>query len=305
MNWFLYALAMPALSAVSNHIDKYLISKYFKGGGVGALMIFSSIIGLFLLPIIALFHPETITSFEPKYILIAFNGSIFVLAILPYFYALQRDEATIAVPLLQLAPVISYVLSYFVLGEVLTQIQILGGIIIIIGAILIALELKHKKGIRFKRDVFVLMSISSFLYALNLLLFKYFALKNSFWVTSFWEYVGFALLAFLLLIFVKPYRKEFMSILKRNRIAVLSLNAFNEIIYVIGKIAFNFASLLAPLTLVLLVNSLQPLFVFVYGIILTVAFPKISQEDISRRTLTQKVVAIAIMLVGTYLINQT
>ena len=34
MNWFLIALLPPALWSVTNHFDKYLLSKFFKGGGV-------------------------------------------------------------------------------------------------------------------------------------------------------------------------------------------------------------------------------------------------------------------------------
>jgi uncharacterized membrane protein len=98
MNWFLIALLPPALWSVTNHFDKYLLSRYFKGGGVGALMVFSSIIGVFLLPIIAFLHPEVL-QFNLINILIAINGFLYTLSVLPYFYALQKDEASICVPL--------------------------------------------------------------------------------------------------------------------------------------------------------------------------------------------------------------
>jgi len=73
MNWFLIALVPPALWAITNHFDKYLLSKYFKGGGVGALMVFSSIIGVCLLPVIYWLHPEVINSFDLRYLLISIN----------------------------------------------------------------------------------------------------------------------------------------------------------------------------------------------------------------------------------------
>lgn len=38
MNWFLIALIPPTVWAATHHFDKYLLSKYFKGGGVGALL---------------------------------------------------------------------------------------------------------------------------------------------------------------------------------------------------------------------------------------------------------------------------
>lgn len=302
MNWFFIALIPPALWSITNHLDKYLLGKYFKGGGVGALMVFSSLIGILLLPIIAFLHPEVL-AFSQVSILIAVNGFLYILAVLPYFYALQKDEASIAVPLFQLIPVFSYVLAYFVLGETLTNNQLMGGLLIVLGAIGMTLDLSDGKKIKFKKEVFWLMMLSSLIFALNFLFFKFFAIQSDFWFTSFWEYVGFAIFAFLLMVFVKPYRKEFITVMKKNRVAVLTLNGANEVINIIAKVSFNFASLLTPITITWIVNGFQPLFVFSYGVILTLFFPHISKESMLKRHLAQKLIAIAIMFAGTYLLN--
>lgn len=302
MNWFLIALIPPALWSATNHIDKYLVSKFFKGAGVGALMVFSSLIGLFLLPFIAFFHPEVL-SFSSINILIAINGFLYILAVLPYFYALQKDEASICVPLFQFVPVFSYVLAYFILGETLNNNQLLGGMLIVLGAIGISLDLSDGKKVKFKKEIFGLMILSSFIFALNFLFFKYFAVQSSFWFTSFWEYVEFATFAFLLMIFVKSYREQFIKVMKTNRIVVLSINGINEIINIIAKVSFNYASLLTPITITWVVNGFQPFFVFVYGVILTLLFPEIAKEDIRRKFLFQKILAIMVMFVGTYFLK--
>ncbi len=304
MSWFLIALLPPIFWSITNHIDKYLVSKYFKGGGVGALMIFSSIIGIFLLPLIAISHPEVISTFDPKYILISLNGFVYLLAILPYFYALQKDDASTAVPLFQLIPVYSFFLSYLILKETLSNYQIIGGLITILGAILISLDLSTHKKIKFKKDVFLLMALSSLLYSLNFLIFKLFALDNSFWVTSFWEYIGFATFSVLILVFIKPYRLEFTRVLKENKLSVLAINGINELINIIAKVSFNIASLLAPVTLVWIVDGLQPIFIFIFGVILTLFFPKLSQENLSKKILFQKTLAISIIFIGTFLVNR-
>ena len=304
MDWFLIALLPPALWSITNHFDKYLLSKYFKGGGVGALMVFSSIIGVCLLPLIAFLHPEVLR-FSPNNILITLNGFLYILAILPYFYALQKDEASICVPLFQLIPVFSFVLSYFLLRETLNNNQMAGGILIVVGAIGITLDLTEHKKIKFKKEVFWLMMLSSFIFSLNFIFFKRFAIESDFWFTSFWEYVGFAVFASLLMIFIKSYRAEFFNVLKTNRATVLGLNGVNEIVNIIAKVAFNLASLLTPVTLVWIVNGLQPFFVFIYGVILTLLFPHISQENISKKVLGHKLIAIVVMFVGTYLIEQS
>ena len=91
--------------------------------------------------------------------------------------------------------------------------------------------------------------------------------------------------------------------MRKNKVTVLTLNGINEIVNIIAKLSFNFASLLAPITLTWIVNGFQPFFVFAYGVILTVFFPHISQEKIGGKHLAQKLIAIIVMFVGVYFLN--
>ncbi|MBP7927814.1 EamA family transporter [Patescibacteria group bacterium] len=305
MNWFLIALIAPAMWSVTNYLDKYLLSKYVKGGGVGALLIFSSLIGLFLLPLMYVFNPNVFNLAPSTAFLITLNAFFYLLAVLPYFHALQLGEASYVVPLFQLTPVLTFILSYFLLGETLTQLQMIGGGLIMLGAVGLSLELSDStsKKVTFRKNVFLLMLLSSFLFSVNFTVFKFFALDASFWTTSFWEYVGFVIFAAILLVFVKKYRLEFLSMLKENKIPILGLNGFNELVNIVAKVSFNFATLLAPVTIVTLVNGFQPLFIFIYGVFLTVFFPHIVKENIAKKYLIQKIGAITIMLVGTFLLG--
>jgi uncharacterized membrane protein len=303
MNWFLIALIAPFFWAITNHIDKYLINRYFKSGGVGALMIFSAIIGVVLLPIIYLIEPDVIhlkTSFA---IFMILNGILYVVGLLPYFYALAEDEASIIVPLFQLIPFFGYLLALVVLNENLTLLQIFASLLVISGAILISLDLTKEKN-KFKAKVFWLMVLSSFLVALNGLIFKFIALKENFWITSFWEYVGFSVAGIILLTFIKSYRNQFLFILKNNKIAVLSINGTNEILNIIAKMVMNFATILAPLALVWVINGFQPFFVFILGIILTIFSPTLGKESVLKKHLVQKFTAIVIMFIGVYFLNK-
>jgi hypothetical protein len=83
------------------------------------------------------------------------------------------------------------------------------------------------------------------------------------------------------------------------------VNITNEIVNIVAKISFNYATVLAPVTLIWIVNGIQPFFVFLFGIILTVLFPRISKEDISKRTLVQRGLAIVAITIGVYLVNKS
>jgi hypothetical protein len=59
---------------------------------------------------------------------------------------------------------------------------------------------------------------------------------------------------------------------------------------------------MAPVALVLLTDSFQPVFVLAIGIFLTIFFPKISVEKIGAKHLWPKIAAICITGIGTYLL---
>jgi uncharacterized membrane protein len=301
MNWFLIALIAPILWSITNHIDKHLLSKYIRGNAVGALMIFSSLIGLFLLPFILIIQPNVLNISSFNAFLIIINGIIYILAILPYFYALEKDEASIVIPLFQVIPVFGYFLALIFLGESLTLQQILASLLVVLGAIIISIE---PKNLKFKFQVFWLMILSSFLIALNGLIFKLVGIQEDFWTTSFWEYVGFVLILVIFILFFKSYRNQFLSMFRKNPISTLSLNGLNEIFNIVAKMIINFATLLAPLALVWTVNNLQPFFVLLIGVLLTKFFPNFNQEKIDKKTIIQKIFAIILMFTGILLINQ-
>ena len=204
-------------------------------------------------------------------------------------------------------PIFSYLLALIFLGEQLNIGQILAGLVIILGAVILTLEIKTSEKIKFKSTIFWLMLASSFIYSLNLFIFKFVGLESGFWQTSFWEYAGFIISAIFIWIFIPKWRQDFLKIMhgfRTNAFQIFSINALNETLNIVAKMIFNFASLLAPLALVSLVNGFQPVFVLIYGIILTLLWPHLGKENIAKKDLLQKILAILIILLGAYLIQK-
>ena len=297
MNWFFIALIGPLLYAISNHTDKYLISKYIHDSKVGALIIFSALFGVFALPIILIINPLVLGISMGQGIILVVIGILVVLSILCYLYALQIDEATFVVPFYQMIPIFGFVLAYFILGETLTKTQILASLAILVGALILSFDIQDEK-IHFKKKVVLLMTVASFFYAVSDVLFKFVAIERGFWISTFWTLVGKVLVGIIFLAFISSYRNEFFSLLKNAKGKILGLNSMNETLTIVADSATQFATLLAPVALVLMVNGFQPLFVFVIGLGLTLFFPHISKEKIQKRHLIQKIGAILVMLVG-------
>ena len=117
----------PVLWAVSTHLDKYLVEKYFKNSNVAVLLIFTALIGLLTLPFIWFFSPQVANLSPMSAALMAFSGMLYMSGMLFYLRALQSVEASAVAPFYQAAPRFGYVLGYVVLGEALTPIKMGGG----------------------------------------------------------------------------------------------------------------------------------------------------------------------------------
>ncbi|MFA6253725.1 MAG: EamA family transporter [Candidatus Paceibacterota bacterium] len=304
MSWFFLALLAPALYGVSNHIDKYLVEKYlskdkFKQEDVGSLILFSTLFALIVLPIIAIFEPAVFNVDLMSALVLILNGIIVAGAIILYLHAIEKDEVSVVIPFLQLIPVFGYGLAILILNEYLSLAQIISSLVIIIAAMILSFDLTGEK-IRIRKQVILFAGGASILYALTDVIFKKIAVADGFWLSAFWQYAGVLLAGLIIFASIRSYRQDFLNVFKRSKKPVIFLNFFSESLSIIGDLILRYSFLLAPIALVMVANVFQPFFVFIYGIILTIFFPQISTEKLSRRHLTQKIIAIVIMIAGAY-----
>lgn len=302
MSWFFIALIGPLMYAMTNHLDKILLDKYFKSGGVGTILLFSSFLSVLVLPF-AFFADKAVFQVGGLQILaLTVVGVLYVLVLWCYLLALKDEEASVAIVFYQLVPVFGYILSYFVLGEVLTKMQVIAMAIIISGTTIISFEIDSENKFKFRRKAILPMLAASFFWALGSVIFKTVALEENVWRSIFWENLTLFLTGVVLFTFIRSYRTSFISALRNNSKTILSIGVVNEILYILGNLAFSFAYMLAPIALVLLTDSFQSIFALIIGIFLTIFLPKISTEKIQAKYLWPKIMAICVTGVGTYLL---
>ncbi len=302
MNWFFIAIIGPFLYALTNHIDKVLLEKYFKDSGIGTLMLFSSLLSALALPFLFLADRSVLNVSGINIIVLCIVGILNVLVLLCYFFALKNDEASVIIVFYQLVPVIGGILGYFILGEVLTELQIIAMITVILGTTIISFEIDSENKFKLRKKTVLPMLAAAFFWATESVIFKYVALEESLWRSLFWEHLMLTLIGVFIFIFMSSYRNYFLLAIKENSRGILFLNFTNEALYIIGNVISAFAYLLAPIGLVLLTESFQPIFVFIIGIFLTIFFPNISVEKIQAKHIWQKIIAILITGIGTYLL---
>lgn len=303
MTWFLVALGAPLLYTSANYIDKFVLSRFVQDkGGVGGIVIFSSLFAVVVVPISFLISPETLSLALSLKIILVVNGVVSMSSLIIYLNALQKFDTSSVVPLYQLIPVFSYILGYLILDEVLNLIQIVACLLIIIGAFALSLTMEGGK-MKLNGKLLKLMSAASLFSALTGVIFKKVALDVGYWQSQFWEYCGIFLLGLFLLIFIRTYRQDFVKLYHSTRGRIFGYSSATEAAMIGADLLFNFSILLVPVTLVYVVNSFQPLFVLVFGLVLSRLWPKYYSEIHSRQGLIQKAAAIIIMVAGAALLT--
>lgn len=302
--WLLFALAGPVLWAASTHIDKFLIERYFRQSDTAVLMVFTALIGLLTLPVIAALAPGSLApgglaADWPAVLVMTLAGLLYMAAMLFYLRAIQSEEASVVAPLFQGTTMFTLLLAWLLLGEIPAWRQVAGMALIVASVVSLAID-PGSGSHRIRGRTVMLMAVATLVVALSNVLFKYFAVRADYWSTTFWTFVGEALFGFAILA-VPSYRRQFAALLRANTGALLAINGANELINLGGGLGVRFASLLAPVALVSAVSSTTTLFVFAFGVVLSLVAPNIGHEDLSRRNLLRKGLAAAVAAAGVLL----
>lgn len=300
MTWFFIALGAPFLWALVNIADQYLIAKYSdreKDHSSGGLVLFSSLIGIFIAILIAVFTRGVFTIPGSDVLLLMLTGLLTIVWIVLYLYALEMEEVSSVAPWFLTVPIFGYFFGNVFLGETLTRNQIIGSVIILVGVIVLSLNFTEEKR-KFKHKPILYMLLACMLVAISGVIFKFVTVENNFWISSFWEYAGLGLSGLLIYIFIPKYRREFMHMNKHGGRKIFIVNTLSELATIAGNLMTNFALLLAPVTMVYLVGSFQPAIVLCLTLFSTKFLPHIVTENMKRDILEPKIIAIAIMIIG-------
>jgi drug/metabolite transporter (DMT)-like permease len=299
--WLLYAFTGPLLWAVSTHIDKYLVDKYFRHSDTAVLMVFTALVGIAALPPIWAFDPNVLKPGLKAIAVMTASGTLYMGAMLFYLRAIQTEEASVVAPLFQANTLFTFLLGWAFLQESLRLTALAGMGLVVLGALGLSLD-RHFSLASFKLKLVALMLGATFVLALSSVLFKFFAVDDRFWTTTFWTFVGEGLFGAVILA-MPSRRHQFLALFRRNPGAVLGVNGANELLNLGAGLGVRYASLLAPVALVSAISSTSTFFVFLFGVLLTRFLPRYGREDLSARNLLQKGLGAALIMAGVILIE--
>lgn len=287
--WILLSVSSSLIWSGINVFDKFIISKIIKTPIIPIVL--SAIVGVFIAFVVFISKGFDQVDFGDQ-ILCLVCGALYVLMAWFYFVGMKNGEVSRLIPIFYISPIFVAILSYFVFDEVLGLLQYIGVILLILGAI--SISTKSFKRITIGKPA-VLFILSTIFWSAYQVVLKHLLDNYDYWTIYSLVRLGvFIATVPIVIIKWKSIIEMFNTVGKK----FIGLITVSESINLIGTIFATIAISMASVVLVTALTSLQPFFVLVIASLVSIFYPKILEEKLNRKIITQKLIAILIMFVG-------
>ncbi len=288
--WVILSLIFPALYALANVVDKFLLDKRIQNC-YSILPVAGWIQLLFGIGVIIAF-PYTGTLTQGIMAFLIGIGISITYAL--YYYTLSLEEATRAISVWYTFPVITAIMAAIFLGETLPAWKYLAIALAAAGAVIIGM--KQFKGFVMRKG-FYLILLNSFIVSINSIATKYVLENLSFLNLFSIQSIGLATGATLSLAVIHT-RKHLPNALRNAHFVFLAeAITFAAVLTALAAVART------QISLVNAMSALQPLYLLIYMLIISTFIPKILKEIFTRKTLTLKAISVLMIVIGTFLVT--
>lgn len=295
MNYILLTIIGTTLFSLIYIIDKYVISSTSMKPWSFAILVSIFECSIFLaVPFLGLQVPDI-----RVVVFCLVVGASFILSVAAYGKAMLLDDASRVVPLLQLSPIFVFMLSFVFLGERLALPVILGVFFLIVGAFVISTD--RANGVFRLRPALYFAAMNSVIVAAATVCQKYLLSDMPPFDLLVWMRIG-SLFPALLLLLIPSIRRDTFSVWQSMSAKKQVVFVSNEVLTVATFVIIIYALALAPASVISALWGFQLVTMFLFTIVITLFLPKILKEDLSKRVILQKGIAIAIMFVGLWLV---
>jgi len=297
VSWLFYALLAPAMFTVAIFIDRYILDH--EVNDYRGMVIYSAITALVLGVILVIATAFPVIPWRDL-ALIIFTGIMGIWGVALYFWAMNVEETSAVIVLIQMIPLFVLIISSVFLGDTLTPRQLGGFFLILTSAVAVSVRREEMK-FTLSPALFAAVG-ASLLWAVQQVMFKFVVTETAFRDVVGYEALGFGL-GGLILFVIPSIRHSFLSSLKTMRKRAVAIIFVNEAWSTAAKLVSFLAISLGPVALVSVLSSTTVFFGILLGWLLTVALPLLFSEDISPRALMRKGVLAAVMFGGLLLVR--
>ena len=296
-HWFIISIISAGTWGLVSVLDKriltsYIISPIIYYSWIGLISILYSIILFIFIPFTSSYTIELLWPVTA--------GMVWGIGIIILFQALKKEDSSNIIPLYYTHPIISVLIAQFFLNETINNYQIIGIPLTMIGTIIIASQ-KFKKIKNLKNFTPMIFAIVAGIFigiamVLNKIGLEKFEITETFILRN----IGFGIIG--LIVIKRANIAFFKKVLKQPQLFKLLLFT-NLIIGPLAVIIHQFALDSGPITRVIPILAITPLFTFLLSSILSIKRLNILQESITTDTLIRKGVGALIIVTGIILIQ--
>ncbi len=308
MDWLILAVSAYFILALVNILDKFLLDKILPSSRAYTFLVGSVGVLVFAFSPWFLEWPGL-----PFFLFNIVVGALFPAALLLFYKALKESEASKALVLIGgLMPLFTLFFSVLFLGDRFNLYQWLALAFLLVGIFIISwmpeketllnklfIFLKIKK--KPSKLSFLTAVGAAFLFSLFFIGNKY-AFNNQTFFSAFIWIRGGSFLFVLSMLISKKSRKVIFGSIKKMKLKKSSLFFANQGLSAIGFFLQNLAISLTSVALVSALQGVQYVFIIVLGVLFTLFYPKVVKEDISRKIIIQKIIAVIFIGIGLYLL---
>lgn len=297
-NWLLFSILAPLFWGLTNPLDGGL-RRYFITDDYGFMWFTMAMRWVFAL--IACFFLPLHFVFGVAFWGMVLAGLLWVLPFVFYFKALALEDSSRVSILLQMLPLCVLILAFILLGETLDVREFLGFLLILGGGIMAAF--KHSEGKWSFSKAFWLTLLATFLWSLSDVLFKYFRPDFVNFSSAFFIYFVGGGLPILLLLFLPGERKKMTKYIRAMPLRAWLMLLISLLAGVSGTLLFTQALLIGDAALTAVFVGLQPLFAFLFALIISRLIKEVPAEDLSGINLILKAGALLVIFIGLIYLN--
>lgn len=294
--WFLYVISAVLVWGITSIVDKIILTKYLNPFSYSLLYLPSTLVvvaGIFL------FVP---INFNPViFSLAALAGAISVIGYYLYAFAMKKEEASRIVALTNIYPVFVAILAAFFINEIFSIKTYVGISLIIFGAVLISYKRNAFKKI-IPAALLLIVIAANFSFGIEQTISK---ITLNFY--SFWQFFAIfslgKIFAIILSFGIPSFRKSFVREIKHLKRSIFLMLMLSTSVWLLGSIFFYYAVSLGPITLVSTISILAPFVTLMLAVFLSKFLPKILREEIDPITIALKIMAVFLIIFGTYVIT--
>ncbi len=292
MLWLIVIISAYFLFAVVALGDKYLLA------GPPSPKIYSFYVGvlgiaaIILIPFVEFSVPEV-----GQLGLALLAGAIYIVALFGLYNGLEHFEISRVVPAIGgLLPLFTFALIFLFFGgkQILSLTEVIAFILLLSGSVFIT----YKRERFITSESFKISALTAFFFALAFVLTKCIYLAQPFWSGFIWMRIGGFIIALLFLLTKEVKREIFEKKFTFQR-RTGSIFIVNQGLGGGAFILQNWAIALVPLGFLPFINALEGtkyIFLLILAVLISWKFPQILKEEVSKKVLLQK--TIAVLLIG-------